>query len=166
MMNANMSPIDWAKRPIKKYADFTGRAPRAEYWWYALALLVVFLVVNIVENLVGLGGMVGAVYGPLFVILWLATIVPNIAVGVRRLHDTDRSGWWLLLCAPYGLATAFMVQSVENGGMSGLGTAAILSAIGFICAIVLLVFMVLPGTSGPNRFGPDPYGRSEGVAEA
>ena len=43
-MNQNMSPVEWAKRPIEKYADFTGRAPRAEYWWYALALIIIYLV--------------------------------------------------------------------------------------------------------------------------
>jgi uncharacterized membrane protein YhaH (DUF805 family) len=63
-MNPNMTPIDWAKRPLDKYAVFTGRAPRAEYWWYALALVVVFIVLSIVESIVGLNKMVFGLYGP------------------------------------------------------------------------------------------------------
>ena len=71
-------------------------------------------------------GMVGP-YGPLTALLYLGVIVPSIAVGVRRMHDSDRSGWWLLL------------------------------------PIVNLVFLLLEGTKGPNRFGPDP--KAENSAE-
>jgi uncharacterized membrane protein YhaH (DUF805 family) len=54
-MNQEMSPVDWAKRPIlEKYADFSGRAPRAEYWWYVLALVVAYIVVAIIEGVLGI----------------------------------------------------------------------------------------------------------------
>ena len=163
-MNANMTPVDWAKRPIfEKYADFAGRAPRAEYWWYALALVVAFIVLSIIESLVGLKGMIAGLYGPLTALLWLATIVPGLAVGVRRLHDTNRSGWWLLLVVPYAISAMLAVVAMSSGSMAGLGSAGLLGIIGLICAIALLVFMVLPGTPADNRYGPNPYGEGAGA---
>jgi|SRR5579884_2146654 uncharacterized membrane protein YhaH (DUF805 family) len=167
-MSAELTPVDWAKRPIlEKYADFTGRAPRAEYWWFFLALVVAYIVLSIVESILGLHHMIFYSYGPLTALLWLATIVPSIAVGVRRLHDTNRSGWLVLLpIVPYAVAIvlggAAMMGGMASGsavGMTaGLGLAGIFMFIGFICAIVLLVFMVLPGTPGDNRYGPNPLG--------
>jgi uncharacterized membrane protein YhaH (DUF805 family) len=162
----NMSPIDWAKRPLEKYADFSGRAPRAEYWWYILALIIVYIVLSIIESILGINRMVGGVYGPLTALLMLGTLVPSIAVGVRRLHDTNRSGWWFLMpLVPYCLAfvlggAAIMGAATGNpaGMAAGMGVASIFLLIGAICAIVLLVFYCLPGTPGDNRFGPNPYG--------
>lgn len=78
--------------------------------------------------MLGMSGMVGGVYGPLTSLVILAAIVPSIAVGVRRLHDQDKSGWFMLL----GLIP--------------------------LVGIVLLVFFCLEGTKGPNQYGPDPLG--------
>jgi len=153
------SPIDWAKRPIEKYADFSGRAPRAEYWWFFLAVIIAYVVLSIVENIVGLDGMVAGVYGPLTILLWLGTLVPSIAVGIRRLHDRKRSGWWILLpILPYGIGFALAGPAILSGSMAGLGMAGIFFLIGLVCAIALLVFMVLPGNQGDNSYGADPYG--------
>lgn len=159
-MSTNLTPVEWAKRPLEKYADFSGRAPRAEYWWFFLALIVTYIVINIIESIVGINKMVLGVYGPLAVLLWLATLVPSIAVGVRRLHDTNRSGWLILLpIVPYVLAFALGGPAMMAGGFgAGLGIAMLFMLIGFVCAIVLLVFMVLPSTPGDNRYGPNPYG--------
>jgi uncharacterized membrane protein YhaH (DUF805 family) len=166
-MNPNTTPIDWAKRPVEKYADFSGRAPRAEYWWYALGLIVAFIVLSIIESILGINRMVAGVYGPLTILLWLATLVPTIAVGVRRLHDTNRSGWWLLLpIVPYALAFALGGAAMARGGGADLGAGAgiamIFLLIGAVGAIVLLVFYCLPSKPGDNRYGPNPY--SEGTA--
>lgn len=122
-----MSPIDWAKRPLQLYADFSGRAPRAEYWWFALAEIVAFLVASILDSILGLH-LGGSGIGIFYLIVALGLLIPALAVSVRRLHDTDRSGWWLLI--------------------------AIIPLIG---AIALLVFMLLEGNQEPNRFGPNPY---------
>ena len=154
---AELSPVDWAKRPIQKYADFTGRAPRAEYWWYVLATIVAYVVLMMVERLLGLDTMIGP-YGLLTFALMLALLVPGIAVGIRRLHDTNRSGWWMLLMVPYLISTILAVAAMSSGSMAGLGAAGFLGLIGLVCAVVLLVFMVLPGTPGANDYGPDPYG--------
>jgi len=166
-MNQNMTPIDWAKRPIaEKYADFTGRAPRAEYWWYALALMIVTILLMVVESILGIKGMVLHAYGPLTALLVLATIVPGLAVGARRLHDTNRSAWWLLLMAPYLISAALAMRSISAGSMVGLGVAGLVGILGFIGCIAFLVLMVLPGTPGDNRYGPNPYGEGAGGAIA
>ena len=122
-----MSPIDWATLPLKKYADFSGRAPRPEYWWFVLLYFVGYIIANIVDSILGLTPLV-LTYGPVTMLFALAILLPSISVGVRRLHDTDRSGWWILI---------------------GL--------IPLIGAIVLLVFFVTEGTKGDNQYGP-PYG--------
>ena len=173
-MHSNMTPVDWAKRPLlEKYADFSGRAARPEYWWFVLAVVIVGTVVRIVESIIGINHMILHVYGPLSALLKLATIVPTIAVGVRRLHDTDRSGWWILLpIVPFTLAlilggAAMMGGAAAGSGMgmmAGLGIAGIFMFIGILAALALLVFMVLPGTPGSNRYGPPPAGTVETVA--
>lgn len=119
--------MEWMLLPLKRYADFSGRSRRKEFWMFALGVFIAEIVVSIVERVLGLSGMVGGVYGPLMLILVLGLLVPNLALGVRRLHDQDKSGWFLLL--------AF---------------------IPLIGGIILLVFFCLEGTKGPNRFGPDP----------
>jgi uncharacterized membrane protein YhaH (DUF805 family) len=112
--------------PLRRYAEFSGRSRRKEYWMFFLLLMIAFVVVGIVEGALGMAGTVGP-YGPLSILLILAVFIPSLAVGVRRLHDTGRSGWWLLI----GLVPLL-------GG------------------IVLLIFYVLEGTRGPNEYGPDP----------
>lgn len=119
--------MEWAVLPLKKYADFTGRARRKEYWMFVLLTFGIYIAASILDSIAGMSGAVGGVYGPIMVAAALGLLIPSIAVGVRRLHDTDRSGWWLLI--------AFVP---------------------IIGGIVLLVFMVLEGTRGSNRFGADP----------
>jgi uncharacterized membrane protein YhaH (DUF805 family) len=119
--------MEWAVLPLKKYAVFTGRARRKEYWLFVLLSFGLYIVASILDGIAGMAGTVGGVYGPIMVAVALGLLVPSIAVGIRRLHDTDRSGWWLLI-----------------------------ALIPFVGSIVLLVFMILEGTRGANRFGPDP----------
>jgi uncharacterized membrane protein YhaH (DUF805 family) len=156
MAVSQMTPIDWAKRPLERYADFNGRAPRAEYWWFVLAIAIVALLISVIEGVLGLGSMFGP-YGPVTLLFMLALIVPNIAVSVRRLHDTNRSGWWLLLMVPYVITAVLTVQAMASGNMAALGAAGLIGIVALVCAVVLLVFMILPGTAGENRYGPNPY---------
>ncbi len=114
-----MSLVDSVRSVLSNYANFSGRARRSEYWWFVLASFVVFGVLG------GLGRS-SSIFMLLYGLVGLALIVPALAVVVRRLHDTDRSGWFVLL--------AFVP----------------------IADIVLLVFLVLDGTAGDNRFGPSP----------
>lgn len=98
------------------YANFNGRARPSEYWWF-------FLFNIIVAVIFGLIAMVVPALAILRILYSLATLIPGIAVGVRRLHDLDKSGWWLLI--------AFTV----------------------IGAFVLLYWFTQPGTPGSNKYG-------------
>ncbi|WP_066664570.1 DUF805 domain-containing protein [Sphingomonas sp. CCH9-H8] len=167
--------MEWMILPLKRYFDFSGRSRRKEYWMYTLFLVIVSIVLAILDNALGLDGSAtadpadpfGAASGGLLGnIFALGTLIPSLAVSVRRLHDLDRSGWWILL--PMGpilvgavLLGVGMVQSL--GGMGG-GTSSLMVVggialfAGFICSIVLLVWYCTAGTAGPNRFGEDPKG--------
>lgn len=107
---------------VKHYADFSGRANRKQFWLYALWLGVVYIVIGILSS--ALGEKAGTAFAGL---VGLALIVPNLAMIVRRLHDTDRSGWWILI-----------------------------TFLPLIGGLILFVFEVLPGTPGENRFGSQP----------
>lgn len=111
---------------LQKYAVFSGRAARPELWWWVLAVFLAGTLLSALDYLLFGGG-----EQPVSSLFSLLVLLPNLAVGARRLHDTDRSAWWLLI----GLVPV-------------------------IGPIVLLVFFVLDGTVGPNRFGPDPKGRT------
>jgi uncharacterized membrane protein YhaH (DUF805 family) len=153
-----LSPVQWAIRPIKKYADFKGRAPRAEYWWFYLGTLIVDRVLSFVDKrAVGDDALLSGTFG-------LIILVPWIAVTFRRLHDTDRSGWWLLIVIVpilvflgVAIASAFADgDAPTDNPIAFFGSLAMLG----IAGLVLFVFMVLPGTQGPNDYGDDPYGPS------
>lgn len=150
-----MSPLDWAMRPLKRYAQFSGRAPRAEYWWFYLAYMILYFVLAILTRISSVFGILGIVF--------LGLIIPMIAVGVRRLHDTDRTGWWLLApAAPYLIGIAMIFPAIMSGAnpfsMASFGVAGIFMLIGFVLAIAVFIFTLLPGTKGPNKYGADPYG--------
>jgi uncharacterized membrane protein YhaH (DUF805 family) len=150
------NPIEWAVVPLKKYAVFTGRAPRAEYWWYYLGTVIAGIVLRLVDKALGTQQTLGT-------ILNLALLVPWLAVTVRRLHDTDRSGWWLLAFAAgfgiFGVVVALGAVGAFSGKSAGSFTEMIVAVLLMLAVtITLFVFMVLPGTDGSNRYGPDPYG--------
>ena len=160
MTTTNMTPIDWAKRPIEKYADFSGRAPRAEYWWFYLATIVAYIVATIIDSILGLDGTVGP-YGVVVLVLMLALLIPGLAATVRRLHDTNRSGWWILIAiVPYFILGILFGMAFASGSMAAMGGVGLIGGLIAVAGgIALLVFMILPGTPGDNRYGPDPYGR-------
>lgn len=88
---ANFNMIDWFVKCLKNYANFTGRARRSEYWFYCLAQMLVTIVALIIDSII-FGGP-----GLLYIVTFFGLIIPSFAVLVRRLHDTDKSGWWILL---------------------------------------------------------------------
>ena len=116
--------MHWYFDVLRKYAVFEGRSRRKEYWIFALISTIVLIVLRVIDEMMG-----WTVWdeGFLSLLYSVAVIVPSIAVTVRRLHDTDRSGWWCLI-----------------------------ALIPLVGAITVLVFMVLDGTEGDNRFGPNP----------
>lgn len=127
-------PVAAARSVLSKYATFSGRTSRAEFWWYILAAVIATIIANLIDGLI-FGPLIyghvpsGEQGQPISFLLSLAILLPSIAVAARRLHDTGRSGWWLLL--------------------------------GFIPVIgmlVLLYFYVQPGNEGPNQYGaPAPF---------
>lgn len=158
-----MSPVDWAIRPIKRYAVFSGRAPRAEYWWYRLAVGIVGLLFGFLDVLV-LNGRIYGNFGLLGLAFAVVCTLPGIAVLVRRLHDVDRSGWWAIMQMPwYGLALAGKSPFDAAALLKELptGVAIVAALIGVVGGFVLLIFVVTPGTEGSNRYGPDPYGPNQ-----
>lgn len=104
---------------FRNYVNFNGRAARSEYWYWTLFVFIVTVIAHLID--LGIG------FRVLQFLAALALLLPGVAVGVRRLHDRDKSGWWLLL-----------------------------ALIPLIGAIILIVWFVMRGTFGPNRFGPDP----------
>jgi len=82
--------MNWYIDVIKKYAVFEGRASRQEYWMFVLINLVIVIALGGIDAAVGTYGIIGLVYG-------LAVLLPAIGVTIRRLHDTGRSGWWMLI---------------------------------------------------------------------
>ena len=169
----SLSPIQWALLPLKKYATFSGRAPRAEFWWFFLFVMIIYFAMVIAAFVIIGGamaqsqsplGMIGAfgIVGIFIGLFWLAIIIPTIAVQVRRIHDLDRSGWWV--GAYYIVYLVYMVTSfatAASGGEPTIGGSlvALIIALGFFAySIVLLIFYCLAGTKGANRYGPDPYG--------
>ena len=126
--------IEWGLMPLRRYADFSGRSRRKEYWLFVLLTLIVTIGVTLIGGILfgsgdnqEAGGLLALPLMGLLGLIWLALIVPSIAVQVRRFHDQDKSGWLVLL-----------------------------NLIPYLGALVVLVFMCLEGTRGPNRFGPDP----------
>jgi len=89
--------MEWMTLPLKRYADFSGRSRRKEYWMFILGVFIAAIVISIIEGILGINQMVGGIYGPLTTLLFLAVIIPGIAVQVRRFHDQDKSGWFVLL---------------------------------------------------------------------
>jgi len=130
--------VKWFVKCMRQYADFHGRARRTEYWMFSLVLLVIGTGCQLLDGwLFGVslnpfagpatGTLVSVQVGWIGLLLTLVTLVPGFAVQVRRLHDTDRSGWWSLLV--------------------------LVPVLGWIALVVL---SVLAGDGHPNRFGPDP----------
>ena len=145
-----MTPVEWATLPLKKYADFTGRARRMEYWMFVLLAIVAGVVAGIIDGILGMRGAIAGVYGPLGLIVGLGLLVPGLAAGVRRLHDTNRSGKFILIgVVPYALSVLLWLSgSLVLGGTLGF--------IALVGGLALLVLMALEGTKGSNKYGPDP----------
>jgi len=118
--------MNWYLEALKKYAEFNGRASRQEYWFFILFNILISAFLATIDFFSGTFNIETGV-GLLSGIYSLAVLIPGIAVTVRRLHDTDRSGWWLLI-----------------------------PLIPVIGGIVLFIFMVQDSTSGDNQYGPNP----------
>ena len=146
-----ISFVGAVKLGFQRYFDFSGRSTRAEFWWWILFGFLAAVVLTIVDNILGTNGE----YGGTGVItgLWgLATLIPGLAVTVRRLHDINKSGWWLLLGLLSWLIIPFIVlliwftrPSYDEATRQGPGAYVIVgSIIGFIVGIVFAILLPLP----------------------
>jgi len=117
--------MKWYLQAMTRYAQFSGRARRKEYWYFFLFNILIAMVLAFVDALTGTFSAEASI-GALSGLYMLAVLVPGVAVTVRRLHDTNRSGWWVLI----GLVP--------------------------LLGLLLLVFTVAAGQSGENDYGPDP----------
>ncbi|MCH8485358.1 MAG: DUF805 domain-containing protein [Candidatus Cyclonatronum sp.] len=117
--------MEWYIMALKRFSDFQGRSRRKEYWFFQLFNLMIIFAISFMETLSGVDIEEGL--GPFAILFSLIMFIPGLAVSVRRLHDTNRSGFWLLM--------------------------AFIPLIGFI---VLLYFMFSEGDEGSNSYGPDP----------
>ena len=118
-----MPPVEaWKLVVLQRFAKFDGRASRSEYWWFFLANIIIATVLFLLSG-------VASVFFLLYVIYTLAMLIPTIAVGIRRLHDTNKTGWLLLV----GLVP-------------------------FVGGIILIVFFAIAGDEGPNQYGEVPQG--------
>lgn len=140
---------DAVKMFFARYTDFQGRSRRSEYWWVALFNIIVVFVLGIL--LVTLGGFnpdtgamgpLGYVFFGIIGLYGLAIIIPSIALFVRRLHDINQTGWIYL----------------------GLVIAGFIPFINLLASIAQIVIACIPGTVGPNKYGPDP--KNPGAANA
>ena len=128
----------------KKYCSFKGRASRSEFWWFCLFTLLIQIAVAIVGKIMpALASIISAVLG-----LWL--LLPTVGISTRRLHDRNFSGWWQVLPLAAVLPAIAGAVLGADALLVLAGSAAALASLG------LLVVYVLKGTTGPNRFGPDP----------
>lgn len=114
--------MDWYLGVLKQYVVFTGRSRRQEYWMFVLFNFLIVFAIGIVEKLVGSDGVLSSLYS-------LAIFLPTLGVLIRRLHDSGRSGWWLLIN--------------------------LIPVIGFL---VMLYFLVQDSQLGANEYGPNPKG--------
>ncbi len=122
--------MEWYIKVLKNYAEFEGRARRKEYWMFTLINFLIMMAIPVIMGLffnVDPSNTVGAAFTGILGLYSLAVFIPSLAVGVRRLHDTGRSGWWLLV-----------------------------SLVPLIGVIVLLVFLVQDSQTGSNQYGQNP----------
>jgi uncharacterized membrane protein YhaH (DUF805 family) len=112
--------LEWYLKVLKNYVGFQGRARRKEYWMFVLFSAIISIVLSIIDAIANLSSVLSGIYS-------LAVFLPSLAVSVRRLHDTGRSGWWILI---------------------GL--------IPLIGAIILLVFTCQDSQEKDNKYGPNP----------
>jgi uncharacterized membrane protein YhaH (DUF805 family) len=143
---------------FSKFVSFKGRASRSEYWFFVLFTALLGIVASIFDAVLFPGQID---ISPLNSIVTLAVFLPTLSASVRRLHDTDRSGWWIggmyIVLGIFGVAIGMLIAQDVNGGGGDpedfIAFFGIFGIVFLIYAIVILVFTIQKGTLGPNRFG-------------
>jgi uncharacterized membrane protein YhaH (DUF805 family) len=152
----------WLFMPLRRYARFSGRASRREFWpWILFVAGVIGACVMVNTQSEEAKTLTGGDFAVLFAcVFWLATFLPSLAVAVRRLHDTNNRGWWILLIWAPALLTLFalivdVVMTRSLLARTVIGGAALATMGG---TVTILIWSLVPGTRGDNRFGENPLG--------
>jgi uncharacterized membrane protein YhaH (DUF805 family) len=141
--------MNWYLKCLKQYADFSGRARRKEFWMFALFNFIFGSAAMIIDNVLGLTfefeleGL--SYYGPFYLLYALGVFIPNLAVGVRRLHDIDKSGWWFLI------ALSPLVSAIP-----GANAKISILLIAILGPLWLLVWWAKYSSIGENQYGEQP----------
>ncbi len=121
--------VDTLKR---RYADFKGRASRSEYWYFVLFCIIIAIILSIIDSIFGFHPAEGSRAGGLGSLFSIITIIPSLALAIRRLHDIGKSGWWILV--------------------------GVIPVINFIGAFVLIFYFTRDSEAGTNEYGNNPKG--------
>ena len=159
-----VTPVEAVARGFSKYADFSGRATRAEYWWWMLFTSIVSTALNVLDRGFGEG-----ILQTVLTVFSLAVLLPTFAVTFRRLHDIGKTGWWhfgwlgivLISWVTAGILLLATGVDLANWDPLSASTSSIVVLIAAIVStLVVLVWSIVwlarQGESGQNRFGPDP----------
>ena len=134
----------------KKYANFSGRASKSEYWWFFLFCILAGVASQLLDVVV-LGQSIWVNYGTINIIVNLILIIPILSAGARRLHDTNKSGWWQLL-GLIGLAISYYQKDMLTKGLI-TSSYFILSFLALGTYILLIVWLASKGDKKKNKFG-------------
>jgi uncharacterized membrane protein YhaH (DUF805 family) len=144
----------WILMPFQRLTDFSGRSRRMEFWLFWLTALILQMVTSYIDAVTSQPLIAGGM-GSITLAVTLILLAPAATVGIRRLHDIGRSGWWMLL---FGLPYLGWLVSVDSGSQSVIAALALL-----VGTIILLVLLVQPGTPADNAYGPNPKGGATNV---
>lgn len=167
-----MTPKESVSAVFRNYLNFRGRAQRSEFWWFALFHIIISVALGLIGLALPAVNTVELIYA-------LALLLPSLAVTVRRLHDTARPAWWLLiylavvlawiigaiiLAVSIGIDDPDLLETTDFQDWPGY-TAYMVACILFSLAglVTMLVLCAQPGTAGPNRYGPDPLRPAPGA---
>ena len=149
------------------YTNFKGRTPRSGYWWVALFLILISLVLFVVDlqafSAIWPADLLAQGLGPLSILFILVVFLPNFTLTVRRLHDTGRSGWWLLFpLLPTAVLGLTIPREIPADGLTTFGdlglVSQILSIAGTVGLVVVFIFYLQKSQPGENKYGPNPLG--------
>jgi len=149
---------------FQKYATFSGRARRSEFWYYVLGCVIISFILNVIETFIGTKTMYGG-FGFLGLIFNVLVLIPGLAVSFRRFHDLNKSGWYnVVLYLPYLLLVIdFRKLNVPTFELRLTILIGMLAY--FVYVIYIIVLCAKEGTKGPNKYGPDPKNREFSVED-
>jgi uncharacterized membrane protein YhaH (DUF805 family) len=158
--------MNWYITVLKNYAGFHGRAHRTEYWTFALFNFLILIALLLIEAILGIESIGGTAYGPLSALYMLAVLIPSLAVGARRLHDTGRSGWMQLIPLVSPLVVTLLLSiilsffGISSSKDSGMVLMPIFVGVilGTAASIWFLALMCQDSKPGPNQYGENPKG--------